>query len=343
MQERESNYDLLKIICMIAVVLIHVSGSVMNYEMQKKGGINTNLLIGNMLECIPRFAVPCFIMISGAFLLDNPQNRDFKHFYQKVWMRIGVQLVIFSILYFLYREGRLITKTLMTGKSLDLLEPLKDFLIGAPFYHMWYLYMILVAYLFVPFLIRIKSGISEQTYLKITLIALGGAILSMLTSVHKLNYDIGVAICYIPYLMLGNIIRKCYYESSIKRVKIISLTVFCIATALTILLRQITLFYMIADKDIYYAINGCFAPTVVIASISLFIFISNLKITRDISKIASLAIYIYLFHAGVLDLLFDFAKHYNLVSNPIYFIPSLVLIVLGISITLAYIYEKKDI
>ena len=75
-QNRESNFNLLRILSTFAVVMLHVSGSFL--RMNEIGALgNCNHLVV-VLNHIVRFAVPCFFMLSGAFILADERNADFK-------------------------------------------------------------------------------------------------------------------------------------------------------------------------------------------------------------------------------------------------------------------------
>ena len=76
MKERESNYDWLRALSMFAVILMHVS-------VYWVDGFYYAVLQGTDIEeyahpfaayvyySLSAFAVPCFLMVSGAFILDN--------------------------------------------------------------------------------------------------------------------------------------------------------------------------------------------------------------------------------------------------------------------------------
>lgn len=108
MKEREYNYDLLRVISMIAVIMIHVSGSWVNKIIEYlANGRGISELMNPIMVCVyhstSRFAVPCFIMLSGAFVLDNDRTAKYQEFYENAFMKIGIPTIYFSILYILYR------------------------------------------------------------------------------------------------------------------------------------------------------------------------------------------------------------------------------------------------
>lgn len=116
--KRENNYDLLRIIAAIAVIVLHVSGSY--YTAVVSDGwfgvcYTDNVFVTCVFNRLSRFAVPCFIMISGAFALDNSENTNFKYYYRKIFKSLGIPTIIFSILYFIYKEILIIISLLRNG------------------------------------------------------------------------------------------------------------------------------------------------------------------------------------------------------------------------------------
>lgn len=81
---RQSNFDLLRIISTFAVVLIHVNANVADSNNISLVGFN----FCSLINIITRFSVPCFVMLSGAFILNNEKNADYKHFYAKSFYKI---------------------------------------------------------------------------------------------------------------------------------------------------------------------------------------------------------------------------------------------------------------
>lgn len=83
---RESNFDLLRVICAFAVVAIHVSAQfigAMTGDPRYIGIEFHDVFNSTLWNVLSRFAVPCFVMLSGAFILTNDKNADFSFFYKK--------------------------------------------------------------------------------------------------------------------------------------------------------------------------------------------------------------------------------------------------------------------
>ena len=93
-RKRETNYDLLRVMSMLAVIVIHVSEILIcGLPVYKE---ETGMMIDQMqavfacvLKSMSGFAVPCFIMLSGAFNLSDERNREYRYFYGKIFRKIG--------------------------------------------------------------------------------------------------------------------------------------------------------------------------------------------------------------------------------------------------------------
>ena len=97
---------MLRIISTFAVVLIHVNAAVANSNNISLVGFN----FCSLINIITRFSVPCFVMLSGAFILSNERYADYKRFYAKSFYKIGIPLIIFSFLMLIISEVSAIMK-----------------------------------------------------------------------------------------------------------------------------------------------------------------------------------------------------------------------------------------
>ena len=75
--------DSLRAIAILAVIVIHVSSPVVN---RAYGSNMTYWWIGHVFDSAVRFAVPLFLMISGAMLLTKEYN--LREFYKKRVVRV---------------------------------------------------------------------------------------------------------------------------------------------------------------------------------------------------------------------------------------------------------------
>ena len=341
---REANFDLLRLICTIAVIVIHVSGTY-------KGGITDSGVFGHLVEnniivillynTLSRFAVPCFVMLSGAFLLSDNKNGEYIYFYNKSIKTIVFPTLIFTILYFLYSEAIECIKIVIRGNPITgILSPVKNLIAGAPYYHMWYMYMLIGLYFFIPLIIQVKSSLGEKNFLKISVVLMIITSISGWTSTFELNWSIAKVICYIGYLMMGYQFRK-YNLNKKNNVK----AMFLVMVGIVILLGLTYIQYQhslmgIAEADEKYSIVENFNPLVVVASLSIFAGFSKLNINFNLSKIVLHTFNIYLIHAVIWTLVGWMIRKIFGEGDARFVIPICVCVVFLFSFIFSIIYSK---
>lgn len=392
---RQANYDYLRILAAIAVIMIHVSATwVGRYtdafaEAGRAAGTDTvvssdisvnatnalkaaaavdfsevgtvaeafagglgGVLITCLYNTISRFAVPCFIMLSGAFLLSDERTREYRSFYRRRLKKIFVPTFVFSVLYILYSlpfcfvgDDRGMHEVLSLAKSV---------VRGEPFYHMWYLYMLLVLYLLAPWAMRVKESLDEATYRRMALVFLVLASLSRWTSSVVLNWDFGQAFEYLGYFYVGDVLRE---ELSIRnrfgshrngKGALLIAAGFLVEAGTAYLEYRIQVLTGIGEGGLKYKIVSPYCPTIVLASVLIFAGFSALTVKEShiITRLAGLSFFIYLFHAGVWDVLQKGIRYgmgsdfFQRAMYPGLWIPVCVAGVFGVSLALAWGYER---
>lgn len=262
--KRENNYDLLRILSTFAVIMIHVSDSWFSSAVNQITEYNTNIkdIQASFFICfynsISRFAVPCFIMLSGALIISNSKNAEYKKFYAKTFAKVGVPTVIFSLLYILYR-----LPFCFWGEEKEIISLLKDILKGSPMYHMWYLYMLIGIYALTPIVIRFKNSITEKTFYKVSFAFLAWASISQYTGMAGLSWDIGQSFEYLGYFMVGYSIRKMFTnKNNCKAIIAILIGAFWIVCASGLVYKEMTARYEIISPYCLF---------IVLASLFIFI------------------------------------------------------------------------
>ena len=274
LSQRESNYELLRIISAIAVIMIHVSAIY-------KNGITNSAIFGEkydnhifsivLYNTLSRFAVPCFMMISGAFLLSEKRNANYKYFYKKTFYNIGIPTIIFSLLYVIFSECTVLVRIKVKGDNFsEILSPIKQLIKGSPYPHMWYMYTLLTVYLFIPVIIRIMNDIKEQTFKNLCVLSLIITTISGWTSSFELNWSVSKAICYLGYIMIGYHIRN-FFSKRKSNLK----ALICILLGFTV---EILLTYVqynhsirgISEIDEKYSLIENFNPLIVISAVLIF-------------------------------------------------------------------------
>lgn len=199
--KREVWIDALKVMSAVMVVLIHSSGSLYNDSF----GINRTLwLQGLFANAIPRFAVPCFLMITGAFSLTREWNL---WRVKKSVLHVLIPLVFWSVLH-------------VTASNLNNVNGLFSGLMHIPFLHQdasfWYAYQLIWLYLGMPFWSALWKHLSQKMRWGFTIFAL--LIPGVLTQIEELlclnvhEYlpfgSIDPMICYVGILFFGRLLYE---------------------------------------------------------------------------------------------------------------------------------------
>lgn len=311
--KRYNNYDLLRVVACISVILIHVSFGLLSDSDLSKSGLNYLGIV--FFNTISRFAVPVFIMISGAFLLSNKKNSDYTYFYKKSFKKIGVPTIIFSLFYFVYYLLlNLIQIKLGTKNTSSMLEPVVGLLTGAPYYHLWYLYTIVGLYALTPIIIRIKETISLKSYKIIAIILLILSIIGNLSSTHVFTYDIGNMVYYIGYFIIGDILKN---EIGVKKSNKKFVLLFMLSFIPLLLLTPIHYYFAVKGMNSFTTniIQGNFNPLIVISSILMFYSFSFLDFRYEFKKLPQYSLYMYIFHVIPCDFIFKVMKYLGYIDK----------------------------
>jgi surface polysaccharide O-acyltransferase-like enzyme len=147
--------DLLKIICAAAIVYLHLMSPYrfMDNMPQWK--------LGLLFNSATRFAVPVFLMISGAFLLSG--KNDSRILLLKRLLRLAVPLLSWSICYILFDNRNNI--------GFDAIKELLTIPFKHTQGHLWYLYNLIELYLLAPVLIPLYNVLSNKR--RLWFVALG--------------------------------------------------------------------------------------------------------------------------------------------------------------------------
>lgn len=309
--KRDNSFDLLRCICTAAVIIVHTSAFYLQGYYEPCFGGNyykDNFASTCFYNCLPRFSVPCFLMLSGAFLLSDKRNCDYKYFYKKYLRKTGIQTAVFSVFYFI---GKL-TFFCISG-NLGL-ESLKDavfsFFSGIPYYHLWYLYVLIGIYVIAPFILQIKESIGEKAFRLAAVLYLPLACISYLTGSYSLYYDVGLVAEYTALFLMGYVLKSVFTKKNNMQ------GILCIVGGEALLcclaeMQRKMISEGLGDIDMATALREPLTPLVISASLLTFIGFAKLEIHFSIGKLVNLLFYVYLFHAGILSVLLELiiARH----------------------------------
>lgn len=164
-------FDHLRILAAFFVIFNHSVGQYYDkLDMHKASGV-----IGIMLFTLCKTAVPLFLMISGALLLDKAKVWDYKKTLKYV-IRALTWLVVWSLIYAVYQKQLTHIKDLpgvLRGMFME--KPVKT--------PLWYVYTLLGIYLTLPFISRMTAMFRNRDY--IALLSLWFVFNSVLPTLNK--------------------------------------------------------------------------------------------------------------------------------------------------------------
>lgn len=274
-QTRILSLDLARVIAVLAVIMIHVSGwYVYAYE---RG--STEFLMGNILDSTSRIGVSLFVMISGALLLNEERELPLRKLFGKNILSIALLFIFWSPFYVVTDS---IIDPLLRGNALDVKKIVTSLIEGH--YHMWYLYMIIGLYLITPFLRCFVNKANKHLVLLFIGIALvvqftqplvrglalmfaPAAYINEILGMYHLDFFGG----YTTYYLAGWYIVHVGFDKKWQKTALYVIGAICLLA--TILYVQNTKAYTIAYTEMNLFIFGY--------SVGAFLLITNLKINAD--------------------------------------------------------------
>ncbi len=112
----------------------------------------------NLYDSLARPAVPLFLLLSGGLLLAPGKSEPLGAFFRKRVARIGAPFLLWAAVYFAWRH---VVKGEAVGWSLIWHNTVE----GSPYFHFWFLYMLIGLYLATP-LLRVLLTHADRNLLR---------------------------------------------------------------------------------------------------------------------------------------------------------------------------------
>ena len=206
MKQRALKYDIIRIVAISMVLFVHVTViPVVRYQ-----GIT--FTVGNLFNNLSRAGVPMFLLLTGALLLNEEKPFDTKRFYKTSFLSILLLLLFWLAFYAAWRAFGL---PLLRGKSADPGHFWEYLLTLKGLYpHLWYLFMLLGAYLVIPVLRLFVKKENRPYILGLILLSLFAQFAVQTLGVFTRDasftegdfftkFHLEYATGYVPYLLLG--------------------------------------------------------------------------------------------------------------------------------------------
>jgi len=333
--QKISWYDNLRALATIGVIGIHVSSGYVPVT----GTISaTDFWIGNLFDSLSRFAVPIFVMLSGALLLSKEYSIDV--FLKKRMIRILLPFLFWSLAYI----ANSIANDFLDGSYPGLIDIAKSLFINfrdgsTP--HFWYIYMIIGLYLFIPIIGKAIRHSTEKEMLYFLCIWLGVIILNQPVFVKfKPQIDFTYFSGYLGYLVLGYFLANKTLKSE-KQSNVLGILLIVFGLLSTVLG---TFIIHLKTNEYVSTFYEPLSPNILLYASGLFLLCKN----RDLNYkpfvlfrnfISKYSYGIFLVHVLVLSKLDDFGIRWNFI-HPIIGIPFTIVVCLIISAVIVFLIHK---
>ncbi len=288
--------DGLRIVACLAVILIHVtSHGVAQFGVISRVDWWTCMVIRAGVT----WAVPVFVMLSGALLLDPSKDEPLGRFVTKRLTRVGVPLICWTAAYLAWRVYyKLETPTLPWG--------LRLVVFGQPWPHLYFLYLLCGLYAVTPVLRHFTRHATPRQQVAMALFALG---LGTADKLARSYWDVSITgfLMWVPYLgyyALGWCLRDVRLEA--RRL-----------AAVWVLFAATVIFTTLLSRALYDLFDGptgrayaCefLAPNVVLMAVCAYLMLSHGCARwrgRVVRALSSATLGVYLIHPAVLNVLRD--------------------------------------
>lgn len=322
--------DNAKILAIFSVIFVHIATNVVigvdNFN-------SSQWWIGNIYDALNRWPISVFIMLSGALLLSDGRAESIYVFYKKRAAKVLIPILFWSLFFLAWTY----LKGMVKGNPPSLLSLAQSLLLGMPYYHMWFLYMIIGLYFVTPFIRILVRNTSKSELLFFVIVSL---LMAAINKLYGSLYDKNVVlfinwfILYLPYFILGHLITISVFEPN-KKIVLLIFTLSVLLTALGCFLlgksngleKGVYFYHRLSITGIPMSISIMFLLKKMTTPILI-----NVKVT---SRFASLVLGIYLVHPVIIDVL----KYYDIYAlrfNVLISVPLISILVFITSAMLAW-------
>ncbi len=325
----------LRFIALYAVIMVHSTSPLLMPD--AKASIN-DWWTADIFNAIFRFPVPVFVMITGALLL----HRDYEigSFLKKRLLRVVLPFLFWSLVYVWYMWYN--EEITFGSDAWANVKQVLHFLKTGSSYHLWYVYMLIGLYFFIPVLSKFVRNASEKEILYFLFVWFA---VMMITQPYLSRFNPSVDMHYFAgyagYLVLGHYLAFKDFNIKHLRLWMAALLVFSI-TLIAIGSWWLTSYPKWPGTMFYEPVNP--AIVMVAASIFMIVKLTTFKLPPFITRIRDFAgeysYGVYLGHALILYFLEDpFGINYKLCA-PVISIPLTALICFILSVPLVWIINK---
>jgi surface polysaccharide O-acyltransferase-like enzyme len=300
-------FDVLNIIACLAVMFLHHNGLVHKYSPGMQGPWSQALIV----EVVAFFAVPIFLMLSGATLMEYRKRYDTRTFFKKRLSRVLVPFIIWSIITFIIAllRGRYALDALSFTKVWDI------FMTSDMMSIYWFFPVIISIYLAMPILSLLTEKVDRKWLWYMAVVGLiTYSILPPICGLFGLGFNASYALPLTGGFVIFPILGYLLATEEIKRKWLI---VICLAAVAALVLRYLVTYYLtLRDGSTSYLLGSYLYFTGVLPAAALFLLAKRIpwdkyikgKLINALSVVSSCSLGIYLIHILMMDAELKFLK-----------------------------------
>ncbi len=211
-------YDTIRLVAILGIVLLHTAANGVN---QLPFG-SYNWWLANVIDSACRAGVPLFLMLTGALLL-NRTGESQRNFYRRRWQRLALPMLLWTFIYLAWAQLKAAWKQQPFAIDSHLLieSHLLNVISGQPYFHLWFIYLLIGLYLALPWLRSYWQRLSNRQQLTLTIgclllqqsLLLARFFHQSLPSMPDWFIDADQLpwplwfVAYLPYVLLGAVLR----------------------------------------------------------------------------------------------------------------------------------------
>ncbi|MBR3307826.1 MAG: acyltransferase family protein [Lachnospiraceae bacterium] len=196
---RSGGLMLLRILASFAIVILHTL-NVSEILYRDRISAAADAVSMGIVYCL-MWAVPVFVMVSGALLLDPAREMSIKKILTRYVPRVLGALVLFVFIFRIF--DCVMNKEEFSGAVLT--DALYKLVSGSSWSHLWYLYMLIGLYLLLPAYRFISEKCDEKTFLYLTVVCFIFLSILNLTELFGFTsaFHLQLSAVYTLYFFLG--------------------------------------------------------------------------------------------------------------------------------------------
>lgn len=328
-------FSYIRSIACVAVIVLHtVYSAILLFG--NNITVRTNIISMAVVNCM-MWAVPCFIMVTGALLLQTERKISYRKLFRKYILRVFAALVIFGMIFRIF-------DIIMDKEPVNITAFFKgvyEIFTGTSWSHIWYLYLLIGLYLLLPFYKKIADNSSEREIKY--LLAVYIIFLSILPVLEiwgiNCGFYIHVSTIYPFYLFGGYAVYKHIWRPG----KAISLILLAAGTLLIIGCTTIRWLYDIPAMEILWSYSSFFVIMQAVGFFALMKDVNSISfyaINWILLKLDKCSFGIYLIHMVFVRLILRYTEFNPYKNGGILAFVLLITGILIISFTITWILQR---